>query len=123
VHPTLRSNSVMGLKRFVRSTNGVTFIGAGLPAALEIEANLVALDLSLPLCKTAQVRLVVRQGRPLSVAASRLLVEMQENFSVFDNGRRSAKPSASRIDQHLPSGFLWPVCRERLRFAVWWMPQ
>jgi DNA-binding transcriptional LysR family regulator len=88
LHPTLRSNSVMGLKRFVRSTNGVTFIGAGLAAAPEIEAgHLVALDLSHPLCKTAQVRLVVRQGRPLSVAASRLLVEIQENFSVFNNGR------------------------------------
>jgi DNA-binding transcriptional LysR family regulator len=84
LHPTFRSNSVVGLKRFVRSTNGVTFIGAGLAAAPEIEAgHLVALDLAHPLCKTAQVRLIVRQGRPLSVAASRLLAEIEQKFSAF----------------------------------------
>lgn len=88
LHSSFRSNSVVGLKRFVRTTNGVTFIGAGLAAAPEIEAgHLVALDLSHPLCKTAQVRLIVRRGRPLSVAASRLLKEIRENFSAF-NGRR-----------------------------------
>jgi len=85
LHPTFRSNSVAGLKRFVRSTNGVTFIGAGLAAAPEIKARqLVALDLSHPLCKSAQVRLIARQGRPLSVAASRLLLEIEKNFSVFN---------------------------------------
>jgi len=85
LHPTFRSNSVAGLKRFVRSTNGVTFIGAGLAAAPEIKArHLVALDLAHPLCKTAQVRLIARQGRPLSVAASRLLLEIKSNFSVFN---------------------------------------
>ena len=84
LHPAFRSNSVMGLKRFVRATNGVTFIGAGLAAAPEIEAgHLVALDLSHTLCKTAKVRLIVRQGRPLPVAASRLLMEIRKNFSVF----------------------------------------
>lgn len=84
LHPAFRSNSIVGLKRFVRSTNGVTFIGAGLAAAPEIEAgHLVALDLSHPLCKKAQVRLIVRQGRPLPVAASRLLKEIKDHFSVF----------------------------------------
>jgi DNA-binding transcriptional LysR family regulator len=87
LHPTFRSNSVVGLKRFVRSTDGVTFIGAGLAAAPEIEAgHLVALDLAHPLCKKAKVRLIVRQGRPLSVAAGRLVEEIRRNFSVF-NGR------------------------------------
>ncbi|NPC57424.1 LysR substrate-binding domain-containing protein [Caenimonas soli] len=88
LHASFRSNSVVGLKRFVRTTNGVTFIGAGLAAAPEIEAgHLTALDLSHPLCKSAQVRLIVRRGRPLSVAASRLLTQIQKKFSVF-NGRR-----------------------------------
>jgi DNA-binding transcriptional LysR family regulator len=85
LHATFRSNSVAGLKRFVRSTDGVTFIGAGLAAAAEIKARqLVALDLSHPLCKTAKVRLMVRQGRPLSVAANRLMVEIKNDFSVFN---------------------------------------
>jgi DNA-binding transcriptional LysR family regulator len=90
LHPAFRSNSVMGLKRFVRSTNGVTFIGAGLAAAAEIEAgHLVALDLLHALCKTAKVRLVVREGRPLPVAAARLLTEIRKNFSVFSAIQRS----------------------------------
>jgi DNA-binding transcriptional LysR family regulator len=84
LQPAFRSNSVVGLKRFVRSTDGVTFVGAGLAAAAEIEAgHLVALDVSHPLCRKAKVRLVVRQGRPLSVAAGRLVQEMRQNFSVF----------------------------------------
>lgn len=87
LHPAFRCNSVVGLKRFVRSTDGVTFIGAGLAAAPEIEAgHLVALELAHPLCRKAKVRLIVRHGRPLSVAAGRLVELIQQNFSVF-NGR------------------------------------
>lgn len=85
LQPALRCNSVVGLKRFVRSTNGVTFVGAGVAAASEIAAgHLVALSMAHPLCQTAQVRLIVRQGRPLPVAASALLTEIQRNFSIFD---------------------------------------
>jgi DNA-binding transcriptional LysR family regulator len=84
LRPSLRCNSVVGLKRFVKSTNGVTFIGAGLAAGPEIsDGELVALDLAHPLCRSAQVRLVVRQGRPLPLAASRLLANVRSGFSVF----------------------------------------
>lgn len=84
LRPSLRCNSVVGLKRFVKSTNGVTFIGAGLAAEPEIsDGELVALDLAHPLCRGAQVRLVVRQGRPLPLAASRLLANVRSGFSVF----------------------------------------
>ncbi|OUM02022.1 LysR family transcriptional regulator [Variovorax sp. JS1663] len=92
LHPSLRSNSVAALKRFVGATDGVTFVGAGLAAAAEVEAGrLVTLDLSHPLCRKAKVGLVVRHGRPLSVAATRLLDEIRGNFSVF-----SARPAAQR---------------------------
>ncbi|MET0540523.1 MAG: LysR substrate-binding domain-containing protein [Variovorax sp.] len=91
LHPAFRSNSVMGLKRFVRSTDGVTFVGAGLAAAPEIEAGeLVALDIAHPLCKSAQVRLIVRQGRPLSVAAGHLLAQIRTRFSVFGGAPAAA---------------------------------
>jgi DNA-binding transcriptional LysR family regulator len=95
LHAAFRSNSVMALKRFVRSTEGVTFVGAGLALTPEIEAGeLIALDLSHTLCKTAQVRLVVRENRPLSVAAGRLLAEIRQGFSVFDwTEARSASSS------------------------------
>ena len=85
LQPTLCCNSVMGLKRFVRATDGVSFIGAGIAAAPEIEAGqLVALPLAHPLCQGAQVRLIVRQHRPLPVAASALLAEIQRSFSMFE---------------------------------------
>jgi DNA-binding transcriptional LysR family regulator len=84
LHPSLCSNSVAGLKRFVRSTDGVTFIGAGLAAAPEVEAGeLVVLDLAHPLCRTAKVCLIARQGRPQSAAAGHLLAEIRRRFSVF----------------------------------------
>ncbi|MBT2333041.1 LysR family transcriptional regulator [Variovorax paradoxus] len=85
LHASLRCNSVVGLKRFVKSTNGVTFIGA-LAAEPEIAAGeLVALELTHPLCTTAQVRLIVRQGRLLPLAAQRLLANIKDGFSVFSN--------------------------------------
>jgi DNA-binding transcriptional LysR family regulator len=97
LHAALTSSSVAALKRFVRTTNGVTFIGAGLAAAPEIEAgHLVALALAHPLSRSAQVRLVVRRGRPLSIAASSLLGEIRTKFSVFQSGSRSRSAQASR---------------------------
>jgi DNA-binding transcriptional LysR family regulator len=87
LRPSFTSNSVAGLKRFVSATDGVTLIGAGLAAAPEIKAgDLVALDLAHPLCRSAKVTLLARQGRPLSAAASRLLDDIHGRFSVF-NGR------------------------------------
>jgi DNA-binding transcriptional LysR family regulator len=87
LRPSFTSNSVAGLKRFVRATDGVTLIGAGLAAAPEIKAGqLVALDLAHPLCRSAKVTLLARQGRPLSAAASRLRADIHGKFSVF-NGR------------------------------------
>jgi DNA-binding transcriptional LysR family regulator len=87
LRPSFTSNSVAGLKRFVRATDGVTLIGAGLAAAPEIKAGqLVALDLAHPLCRSAKVSLLARQGRPHAAAASRLLADIRRKFSVF-NGR------------------------------------
>jgi DNA-binding transcriptional LysR family regulator len=94
LHATLTSSSVAALKRFVRTTDGVTFIGAGLAAAPETDAgHLVTLDLAHPLCRSARVSLVVRRGRPLSAAASSLLGEIRTKFSIFQGRReRAARP-------------------------------
>ena len=97
LHASLRCNSVVGLKRFVRSTNGVTFIGAGLAAQAEIAAGeLVALELSHPLCATAQVRLVAREGRPLPLAAQRLLENIKDGFSVFSSAQQAGDRPARK---------------------------
>ncbi len=54
-NPLLRSNSIVALKRFVRSTNGVAFFFAGAAATPELEAGQVALlDIAHPLCACRQ---------------------------------------------------------------------
>jgi DNA-binding transcriptional LysR family regulator len=79
--PSLTSNSLVALKRFVRSTDGVMFIGAGVAAAAEIRARqFVMLDIAHPLCDTAQLRLLVRRDRPLSTAAAQLLADIPREF-------------------------------------------
>jgi DNA-binding transcriptional LysR family regulator len=85
LRPSFTSNSVAGLKRFVMATDGVTLIGAGLAAAPEVKAGkLVTLDLAHPLCRSAKVALLAREGRPLSAAPSRLLADIRGKFSVFN---------------------------------------
>jgi DNA-binding transcriptional LysR family regulator len=82
--PSFTSNSVAALKRFVKATDGITLVGAGLAAAPEIKAGeVVALDLAHPLCRSARVNLLARRGRPLSVACNHLLTEIRSSFSVF----------------------------------------
>jgi len=87
LRPSFTSNSVAALKRFVKATDGVTLVGAGLAAEPEIKAGqLVALDLAHPLCRSAKVQLLARQGRPLSTACQHLLGEIRGRFSVFRAG-------------------------------------
>jgi DNA-binding transcriptional LysR family regulator len=82
--PSFTSNSVAALKRFVLETDGVTLVGAGPAAAAEIKAGqLVALDLAHAVCRSARVALLTRRGRPLSAAASGLLADIRDGFSVF----------------------------------------
>lgn len=95
LRPTLSSNSVAGIKRFVQQTDGVTLIGVGPAVTPEIASGqFVALDVAHPLCASAQVQLLVRQGRPLPTAASRLLDEIRLQFAVFQ-GRHAV----SRVAQ------------------------
>lgn len=81
---SFRSNSVVGLKRFVRTTNGVALIGAGATTGSEIAAaKLVMLDVAHPLCETAKLRLLVRKTRPLSPAAGKLLADIRKKLPAF----------------------------------------
>lgn len=86
LHPSFRSNSVAALKRFVQATDGLTFMGAGLSAAAELDAGeLCGLDLAYPLSRRAKVRLIVRKGRPMTTAGTHILEEMSRVFSKFQS--------------------------------------
>lgn len=98
LRPTFSSNSVAGIKRFIELTDGVTFFGAGLATAPDIDIRrLVMLDIAHPLCASAHVQLLVRQGRPLPTAANRLLGAICAQFSMFhEGGGRQRRTSRSR---------------------------
>jgi DNA-binding transcriptional LysR family regulator len=84
LQPSFRSNSVAALKTFVEATDGVTFMGAGIALAEEVNARtLEALDLAHPFSRKGKVRLIVRRGRPMAGAAAFILEELQRKFTIF----------------------------------------
>ena len=85
LHASFRSNSVAALKRFVQATDGVTFMGAGLALAAELESGAFAgLALAYPVCRKAKARLIVRRGRPMTAAGVSMLGELRRVFETFD---------------------------------------
>lgn len=84
LHASFRSNSVAALKRFVQATDGVTFMGAGLALAAELQSgDFRSWDLAYPVCRNAKVRLVVRKDRPMPAAGGHLLTAIRGVFSRF----------------------------------------
>lgn len=78
------SSSILALKQYVRSTQGVAFMGAGVAVSFELASGeLTLLDLNHPLCSSAKLRLLVRRGRPLPPAASRLLSNIRTRLISF----------------------------------------
>jgi DNA-binding transcriptional LysR family regulator len=86
IAPTLTTNSLSVLKRFVKKGTGATLMGR-FGAMHEIAATeLVALTVDHPLFLTAKARVLVRAGRPLSTAADELLRWMLTRMSMFREG-------------------------------------
>lgn len=83
ITPTLTTNSIAVLKRFVRAGTGLTFVPA-FAARREIEAGeLVALDLGHPILAAAETRVMVRLGRQLPIAGNMLLTQILSRLSIF----------------------------------------
>ncbi|MBV8035427.1 MAG: LysR family transcriptional regulator [Pelomonas sp.] len=84
---SFRSNSVAALRRFVQATDGITFMGAGLALAADLQSSdLRSWDLAYPVCRNAKVRLIVRKERPLTAAGAHLLAELRRVFARFRAG-------------------------------------
>lgn len=84
IRPTVTTNSLAVLKRFVRKGNGATLIG-GYAAMREIAAGeLVSLQIDHPLFASAKARVLVRAGRPLASAPDELLRWMLARMSMFN---------------------------------------
>jgi DNA-binding transcriptional LysR family regulator len=88
--PTFISSSIVALRRYVRTTQGVAIIGAGVAAASEMaRGELVMLDIDHAICAKAKLRLITRRARPLSPAASRLLANIRNRLASFGMSTRS----------------------------------
>jgi DNA-binding transcriptional LysR family regulator len=88
IRPTLTTNSLAVLRHFVKRHDGVTLIGA-FAAYRELEiGELVALPIAHPLFDSAKARLLVKQGRPLGVAAEALLGCILRDMRMFATSGR-----------------------------------
>ena len=82
--PAFISSSVLALRRYVKATQGVAILGAGVAAAAEMaRGELVMLDIDHTLCTKAKPRLITRRARPLSPAAGRLLANLRNRLASF----------------------------------------
>jgi DNA-binding transcriptional LysR family regulator len=83
LHPTLVTNSLEGLRRFVSRGSGITLLG-GFADSLSITGDdLVALPINHNFFQTAHARLLVKARRPLSAAAEECLNWITERMPLF----------------------------------------
>lgn len=81
--PVLTANSLHALIRFAKSGRGVTFATA-FAARAELEAGtLIARTIDHPLFLSAQARVLVRGGRPLSKGADELVKRILRDMTIF----------------------------------------
>jgi DNA-binding transcriptional LysR family regulator len=89
IRPTLSTNSLAVLTHFVKRNNGVTLI-ARLATHRELNSGeLVTLPIAHPLFEAAQARLLVKAGRPLSMAAETLLGCIMRDMTMFAHGHEA----------------------------------
>ena len=85
ISPTLITNSLAALKRFVSAGHFVTLIGE-FAAYREIAAgDLRIVPIAHPLFQGTKARLLVKSGRPLAAGAQELLEWILRRMPMFDN--------------------------------------
>ncbi len=80
--PSLTTNSITVLERFVKAGKGVAFMATSLKPGVETD-GLVALEIDNPILNTPESRLFVRRGRPLPAAVNQLLRQIITKLSLF----------------------------------------
>lgn len=83
--PSLTTNSVTALKRFVESGAGISFMGDSRFIHPPKSNNLVAIRIDSEIAESAHARLLVRQDRRLPFAANALLSLVKEKMRIFCN--------------------------------------
>ena len=81
--PSLTTNSVAALKRFVESGAGISFMGHSPYIHPPKSKSLVALILDSEIAESAHARLLLRQDRRLPFAAAALLSVIKKKMQIF----------------------------------------
>ena len=92
IRPTLTTNSLSALKRFVTVDNFMTLIGEFAAYREIASGELTAVPIAHPLFEGAQARVLVKTERPLAPGPLELLKWIQERMPMFS----TAKPGSSR---------------------------
>jgi DNA-binding transcriptional LysR family regulator len=98
IRPTLTTNSLTALKRFVASDNFVTLIGEFAAYREIASGDLAVVPIDHPLFLGIKARLLVRSGRPLVAAAQELLDWILQRMTMFaqDAGTGTGTPESKR---------------------------
>lgn len=106
IRPTLTTNSLAVLRHFVKRHDGITLMGA-FAAYRELESGeLVTLPIAHPLFEAAKARVLVKDGRPLGVAANTLLGCILRDMPMFaapaPRARARAHPAKATTPRQRP---------------------
>jgi DNA-binding transcriptional LysR family regulator len=92
IRPTLTTNSLSALKRFVTAENFVTLIGEFAAYRELASGELTTVPIAHPLFESAQARVLVKTGRPLAAGPLELLKWIQERMPMFSTPKAKESP-------------------------------
>jgi len=102
IRPTLTTNSLGALKRFVAAENFMTLIGEFAAYRELASGELTTIPIAHPLFESAQAKLLVKTGRPLAAGPQELLDWILRRMPMFahppTSGVKRARPRARRKD-------------------------
>ena len=87
IRPTITTNSLSALKRFVTAENFVTLIGEFAAYRELASGELTTVPIAHPLFEGVQARALVKTGRPLAAGPLELLSWIQERMPMFATPR------------------------------------
>lgn len=82
--PSLTTNSILVLEKFVSAGKGVAFMASSASYSKIRSGELIALEIDHPILTAPEVHLFVREGRPLSAAVNHLLTQTAKKLSIFN---------------------------------------
>ncbi|WP_321801587.1 LysR family transcriptional regulator [Caballeronia sp. J97] len=98
IRPTLTTNSLGALKRFVAAENFMTLIGEFAAYRELASGELTTIPVAHPLFESAQAKLLVKTGRPLAAGPQELLDWILSRMPMF------VRPSAAPAKRARPRG-------------------